>query len=344
MRWTWALAVVLVACTLPGVARKPAADLISPGEARQVVTSYWTQNEKANLVGGDPALYESIESGPALIFDQAQAVRNAKLNRRLAEPRPLRKVTVYVPHQTSFPAEFAARIDTVGYDREGKLNTQPSSSFNVFEKGSAGQAWKLTFFVVEPAFGETISIAIGSDGYVAQVPAVETGQAVVPGLMPQLVADYINSATAGIGMDDSKLDGAPGIDAVARGQKVSIEGARRAGFTQTMQAAPGPGGSHAYRSAEGRAVVVFAIISQVVANAARDGACLVQDRRLFLPPEVPPGSYGHLENKILALLIASDPPAGKGKATVLGLTAMVYDFKVEPALGPCIDTGPPLIV
>jgi hypothetical protein len=339
MRWTWVLALMLVACTMPGAARKPAVELVTPSEARQIVTDYWTQNEKAN-VSGDGSLFETIESGPALTFDQAAAARNAKLNRHLAEARPLRKLTVYVPHQSRFPAEFAARIDTVTADRNGKPTTQPLSLFNVFEKASAGQAWKSSFFA-QAAPSETITIPIGDDGYAAQVPIGGSAQAVPPGRMGQLVADYVNAVTAGMGVDDLELDGAPGIEAVARGQKLSIEGARRAGFTLTFQSAPGPGGAHAYRAVQDKAVVFFTVSSVQVVAAARDGACLVQDQRHGLPPEVPPGSYGRVENKILALVIAFDPPAKKGKATVVGMTATDYDFKVEPASGPCIDSGPP---
>jgi hypothetical protein len=342
MRWAWVLAVLLVvACSLPG-ASKSAADVITPSQASQVVANYWTQNEKANIAG-DPALLEPIESGPALTMDQALAARNAKLNRHLVEARPLRKVTVYVPHQSRYPAEFAARIDTVNATPNGKVTTQPFTFFNLFEKASAGQGWKSTFFV-SPGPTETVTIAIGGDGYATQVPMSGTEQAVAPGRMGQLVADYLNAATAGLGTDDSKLDGASSIDGVARGMRLTIEGARRSGFTLTMESAPGPGGSHAYRSAQGRAVVFFAVTNLQIAKAVRDGACIVQDQRLRLPPEVPPGSYGRIENKDLALLVASDPPATKGKATVLGFTSVAYDFKVEPATGACVDTGPPATV
>jgi hypothetical protein len=342
MRRAWVLAVLLfVACSLPG-ASKSGADVITPSQASQVVANYWTQNEKANIAG-DPMLLEPIEAGPALTMDQALAVRNAKLKRHLMEARPLRKVTVYVPHQSRYPAEFAARIDTVNATPNGKVTTEPFTFFNLFEKASAVEAWKSTFYV-SPGPAETVAIAIGGDGYVAQVPVGGSEQAVAPGRMGQLVADYLNAATAGLGTDDSKLDGASSIDGVARGMRLTIEGARRSGFTLTMESAPGPGGSHAYRSAQGRAVVFFAVTNLQIAKAVRDGACIVQDQRLRLPPEVPPGSYGRIENKDLALLVASDPPATKGKATVLGFTSVAYDFKVEPATGACVDTGPPATV
>jgi hypothetical protein len=162
--------------------------------------------------------------------------------------------------------------------------------------------------------------------------------------MGQVVADYLNASIAGLGVDDSQLDGAPGIAAVARSQRSLIEGARRAGFTLTTKAGPGPGGSHAFRSAQGRAVVFFAVSNLQIATSAREGACIAQDARHQLPPEVPPGNYGRVENKILSMLVASDPPATKGKATVLGMTSVSYDFLVEPAPGPCVETGPPTSV
>jgi hypothetical protein len=294
-------------------------------------------------MASDPALLEAIESGPALIIDQALATRNAKINWHLAEARPLRKVTLYVPHQSRYPAEFTARIDTVNTKPDGTLTTEPFTFFNVFEKGAAGQKWKSTFFV-PPAPGETITIAIANDGYAARVPLSGSGQAVPPGKMGQVVADYVNSASAGLGTDDSQLDGTLGIDGVVRGQRLSIEGARRSGFTVTSEATPGPGLTHAYRSAQGRAVVFFAVSSRVLAKSARDGACIIQDKRLHLPPEVPPGNYGRVENKILTLMIGSDPASTKGKATVLGITSTAYDFMVEASSGPCIDNTPPASV
>src|SRR5258708_3724593 len=139
MRWTWVLAVMLVACTLPGASRS-APDLITLSQARQVVTTYWTQNEKANLAA-DPALLEPIEPGPALPFDQFLAIRSAKHTRRRAEARPLRKLTVYVPHQSRYPAEFAARIATVNAAPNGHVPTEPFSFLNLFEMSAAGQPW-----------------------------------------------------------------------------------------------------------------------------------------------------------------------------------------------------------
>lgn len=343
MRWTWApAALIVVSCELPGGASHTPADVITPTQASQVVASYWTQNEAANIAG-DPALFDSIEAGPALTIDQVQAARSAKLNRHLAEARPLRKVTVYVAHQSRYPAEFAARIDTVGADRDGKLTTQPFTFFNLFEKPSVGQPWKSTFFVVPPPVA-SIMIALANDGYAEMVPIDGVGLAIAPARMGQVVADYVNGATAGLGMDDSQLDGATEIDALARSQRLSIEGARRAGFTLTAQAAAGPGGSHAYRSAQGRAVVFFAVSHKLIATAARDGACIVQDTRMHLPPEVPLGTYGRVENKVLAMMVASDPPATKGKATVLAITSAAYDFTVESTAGPCIEAGPPTSV
>jgi hypothetical protein len=343
MRWTSVLAVLLVmGCAPPGSAPNSPADVITPSQANRVVADYWTQNEKAN-VASDPALLEAIESGPALIMDQALATRNAKLNHHLAEARPLRKVTVYVPHQSRYPAEFTARIDTVNATPDGKVTTETFTFFNVFEKGAPGQKWKSTFFV-PPAPGETITIAIANDGYAARVPLSGSGQTVPPGKLSQVVADYLNSASAGLGTDDSQLDGTLGIDGIVRGQRLSIEGARRSGFTLTGEAAPGPGVAHAYRSAQGSAVVFFAVSSQVLAKSARDGACIIQDKRLHLPPEVPPGNYGRVENKILALMIGSDPAATKGKATVRGFTSVSYDFVVEPSPGSCIDNSPPASV
>ena len=337
MSWRWLAPLLLIACSAPGRAPAAAADLITPERARTVVSDYWGKNEAANMAS-DATLYDAIETGAALVLDRAQAQRYAKLDKHLARPRPLRKVTVYVPHQARYPAEFAARIDTVGTNVNGEPSEEPVSFFNLFEKPSAGQDWKSSFFA-DPAPTGQVRIAIGKDGYATLVPGAGTHLAVEPARLPNALADYLNAAAQGLGTDDLMFTG-PGVESIARGSRRAIDLARMAGFTLTEKSAAEPG-FHAYRGPGGQAVVFFATTAERTLAASRPGACLVQNDRHQFPPEVAPGSYSRVESQGLSLFIASDPPATQGKATLLGLISIDHDFRTLPADGPCAGTGPP---
>jgi hypothetical protein len=131
------------------------------------------------------------------------------------------------------------------------------------------------------------------------------------------------------------------IDSVAQSQRFAIKGAKQAGFTLTNETGAGPGPPHAYLSTDGAAVVFFTLSSTEVLTAARHGICLVQDQRFHLPPEVPPGRYSRVDNKAVAMMVAFDPGAKKGKARVLGIAAESYDFVVQPAADSCVEPSSP---
>lgn len=335
MSWRWLALLLMVACSAPGAAPRPAADVITPERARAVVSDYWDKNERANIAS-DASLYEAIETGAALRIDRAQAQRYARLNKHLARPRPLRKATVYVPHQARYPAEFAARIDTVGTDGNGEPNDRPLTFFNLFEKASAGAQWKSSFFS-DPDPTEQVRITIGKDGYAELIPGTGDHLALAPARAPQALVDYLNAAAGGLGTDDLQFGG-PAVESLARGIRRSIDRARMAGFTMTERSTPEPF-SHAYRGHAGQAVIFFGTTTRRIVVAGRAGACLVQNDRQQFPPEVAPGSYSRIESQALSLFIASDP--AQGKAELLGLISIDYDFQTQPAEGPCANAGLP---
>ena len=136
-----------------------------------VVHEFWKSNEQA-LMHHDSKLFARIETGFPLETDQAAIKADRALgNPALAAPRPLRRVTAYVPRQQGFPQEFLALIETVQIDGIGHPNDAQWNFYEHFARPSAGASWKADFYAqVNPS--RPFKFALDSGGYATSLPGL----------------------------------------------------------------------------------------------------------------------------------------------------------------------------
>src|SRR6266567_2684137 len=142
------LATVLIACSPPqtGPLGGRATDLLWPAAANQVVRDYWAVNERAAMAH-DLDRFAQAETGLLLEADRGQVQANKALAvPPIPKPRPLRRVTTYVPHQHRYPAQFLALLETVQVGDGGQLTTTPTAIYLHFVRPSSTDPWKADFY------------------------------------------------------------------------------------------------------------------------------------------------------------------------------------------------------
>jgi len=115
--------VALVACAAPAcqAAVPSSADVVTPGQALRLVRAAWA----AALHASDPADRSLLASFSGQALDELQSLiqdRPAGVVDRLL--RDMDRLSVYVPHQSSFPAQFGAyaHVDSSqGGEPDGEL-------------------------------------------------------------------------------------------------------------------------------------------------------------------------------------------------------------------------------
>ena len=306
--------VLSVACSgpgLPGGIGAPSS-VVTPAQAVQVVRDYWRANEQAAM-SHDAELFSRIESGLQLEADAATArAARATATPGLAGPRPLRRVTVYVPRQPTYPAEFVALIETVAVDQRGQPTAQAFALYDHFRRAAAGARWLADFYsLADP--GHPIRFLLDGAGYASALPANAGGFLLPPAAIAGSLATYLRS-----GLSSGRPSGpfAPGV--LTTGSVSSQLGYQlnlaRQGYLTSFDYASPPF-SRAYRSADGAAIVLFALrptATVTLTDPAR--TCIVQ------PPDqlqrwgglLPAGRYSLVALDDLLQLVAADPPAHVG--------------------------------
>jgi hypothetical protein len=142
-----------------------AAVVITPAQAKALVTSYFPPNNKANA-HYDTALQDTLESGSAAYMDDA----SFHIAKHVALPHGAAffgtGIRVFVPRQTSYPALFVAEYHQV---TAGK--TSKDTQLLLFRKASAKDRWRV---VSEPYVysGDPLpSFTVGKGGY---IPTLKT--------------------------------------------------------------------------------------------------------------------------------------------------------------------------
>jgi hypothetical protein len=107
---------------------------VDPGEAANVVDALWLVRERA-LANTDMATIRELETGPALEWDAA-----CYDGCQPTSPRPMQKMQVFVPRQSTYPAYFLAEVLTITNDL-----TVPYVETMVFTRASTSLPWMLNF-------------------------------------------------------------------------------------------------------------------------------------------------------------------------------------------------------
>lgn len=298
------------ACSGPGAG--PAAGIVTPAQAQQVVRDYWRLNEQANI-GSDPAAWGQIEGGLLQQADVADTDAARKLGlARLAAPRPLRRVSVYVPRQRSYPAEFVALIETVDTDQGGQPTSTPLGFYDHFvRQPGAGGRW-IADFAATADLARPMRFALDGDGYAGSLAPQASGYVAQPAALGDVYAAYLSSGVASGTPHGPFVAGSRTTDAV-RGARAYQERMTRQGYRISLDYSPPPY-VHAYRGADGSAIVLFALQLTNTVQLQDPTTCIVQpaDNLRLWGSLVAPGSYSVVASEDLYQLIAIDPAARAG--------------------------------
>ena len=166
--------------------------VVTPAQAEQVVASYVSAARAANTV----AAYNAVQGPPLSVLSDAQ-IGVAPPNNTMFT---LTNVQVFVPRQTTYPAQFLA------------LATEPGSTnpdFRVFTKRSVGAPWKAVYLT--PAPSSTPTIFVDANDYARTVTGA-AGLRVEPATLPHTLAAYFQQSlkanrSAPLRIFDSSLSG-----------------------------------------------------------------------------------------------------------------------------------------
>jgi hypothetical protein len=316
-----AVAVLIAACAgpgLPALPGLPSSDVITPANAVVIVQDYWKINEQATM-HHDAKLFARIETGFLLESDEATIKADRALNNpALAAPRPLRHVTVFVPHQRGHPSEFMALIETVQVDVNGHPNNAPTSFYEHFLQPSVRDAWKADFYAQVTA-SRLFKLALDSAGYAIALPSGAPRLVVRPDGLAAALAVYQQT---GILSGTPSGPFAPGpmtsysVDLQrARHDNLTILGYQEATDFQVLPYV------HAYRAADGSAIVLFALRPTNTVTLADPSACIIQPGSLQRwGALVPAGTYTSVAIDNLLQYIATNPVASPGaRVDVVGV-------------------------
>jgi hypothetical protein len=282
------------------------------------VHKYWTSNEQA-LMHRDSTLFARIETGFLLETDRAAIKADRALgNPALASPRPLRRVTAYVPRQQGFPQEFLALIETVQIDGTGHPNGAQSSFYEHFARPSAGDAWKADFYAqVNPS--KPFKFALDSAGYATSLPGGASRFVLRPDGLADAMATYQRTGVQS-GTPDGPFAPGPMTSFSVNLQREHHDNMTRLGYEEAtdFQVLPYV---HAYRAVDGSSVVLFALRPSDTVTLPDPSNCIIQ------PPSlrqwgalVPAGIYASVTIDNVLQYIATNPLAGPGaKVEVIGV-------------------------
>jgi hypothetical protein len=299
------LTLALTACSgAPG--QSAPVDVITPTRAEKVVHGYWSVNEDAFMTY-NPDLLVKIQAAP-LLEAQVASIKAAKTagDPMLKTARPLKKVTTYVPHQQGYAAEFIALVETVKVDGSGNLTQEPMDFYYRFVQASENAPWRANFYVLA-ALDSPARIAVARDGFATMLSPTDGAYVVNPKQLPGSLARYLNSGVASGSPQGPFAPGHLTTDAVTSLRKYR-DTMTKLGYTVDLAYQPGQF-FDAYRGADGRAVVLFNLLS-TDKIAVPDGLhCIVQpkDNLHRWGGLVPPGSYSQLVEGRLLQFVATVP-------------------------------------
>jgi hypothetical protein len=309
------LAMLGSACAAADVPPSP-NDVLSPGDAVEVVQQYWQVNERAAM-GADADLFERVQTGALLEADRGVVLASRALGRPgTRAPRPLRRVTPMVPHQRRYPAQFLALIETVVVADSGEITDQASGFYDHFVKPSQTQGWMADFYV--PAdLRHPVRFAIDPSGYATGLTPGAEGFVLRPGEVPGAFARYLTSGLA-TGRPDGPFGGGHLTTEAVDAQRRYRDAMRAGGYGVAFEFAPRTF-IQAYRGAGGEAVLLFAVDATLRIGAA----CIVQpadDPRRW-GGLVAPGAYSSLVLGHVLELMASDPPRSTARKVEISSSA-----------------------
>jgi hypothetical protein len=318
-RWlVVAAATLVIACSGPSLPGSATSEAITPATAQAIVRDYWKMSEQASM-HQDAKLFSRIETGFLKESDEASIkVDLAFGNPGLSAPRPLRHVTVYVPHQRGYPAEFTVLIETVQLDATRTPTDAPLSLYEHFIQPSSHDSWKADFYA-QINTSRHFNFALDSAGYAAALPVGDSRFVLRPDRLATAFAAYQRTGLQSGSASGPFADGPMTTDSVGL-QRAHHDTLTLLGYQEATDFRALPF-VHAYRAADGGAIVLFALRPSNTVTLPDPSSCIVQPASLRQwGGLVPAGKYASVTIENLLQYIAANPSAGPGaKVDVVGV-------------------------
>jgi hypothetical protein len=262
--------------------------VITPTQAQQVARSIWRTREDA-MVHRKLGVIQEMEVGSPAAADSQYlgSLKYGTIQPVFTSPRPIAKVTVYVPRQTTWPAYFGASISVVPPTTAGA-----ATAFIIVTRSGLDEPWKLAFSIGDANRADAISVpppTLDADGYgvVTAAPMTPTAQ-----WFSELTSYYRSWKDGGVAPDSSILASGPlttvvGAQLAQHPQGYSGDGGRIFGHYQFQS----PDSDQQWLLGLEGIPMVCGTVREMVANIPAQGT-LVQTRdRYGWGPDVAPGTY-----------------------------------------------------
>jgi hypothetical protein len=265
--------------------------VINPAQARATVRA-WSQLVDTAASNLDVDVLAQVEAPPLLDIDMP-AFQDAKAHGASRLPTVgIANLAVYVPRQTSYPAQFLARLD----------GTNGTTNFFLFVKGSKQAPWRAAFQAHLAANAPTPDVVLDRRGYAKLVPERQAMRHLKfdPETLPRSYADFLNQS-ARAGAPASSMIFSPDIAQPLVGSLAPLAAGQR-----VVTYAPSDSPAHSYRTRDGGALslVTATVDIQITADA---GAVISPSQQLF---DLRPGQrYQSEDLKGIDLVWLSVPPA-----------------------------------
>ncbi len=295
------LALIGVAVSLGAAAcaNTPAAHgttIITVADAQAQVRHYEAVESQA-YTKRDPALSATVEAGSAVKVDAAYLAAQSQSTAPPPPPWQTDQLTVYVPYQSTYPAQFLAHVVT-----ESPIQ-QPSASLLLFVKATASAAWKVVSALTYEQNTPPPDVSLDDAGYATLLSAAQAARLPVPA--DHLSQAYTSMLTANLGSGAvaSVRPFAPGPLTTGKILSDHQSVAPAAGVSQhvAITYAPVPADTPAvYRLSNGGALVLFNS-SETDAYVATNGSLDQNPTRTSYSAVIPAGSYSSIKVQGLAM-------------------------------------------
>jgi len=265
-----AVSVTLLAGFAPSAGRtrsEASHVVVTPAQAKAAVTA-WSQRIDTALPSFDVNILSQVEAPPLLALD-TPVFQDAKARGAPAPPvTTISNVIVYVPKQTSYPAQFLAHI-------EGSLGF---NAMYLFVKTSKHDPWKAIYQTNLLANATLPDVALDRHGYATTIPERQAKRQlkIDPATLSRAYSDFLNQsaqanapASSAIFSPDiaQQLLSALANSPIPPGQHV---------FTYAAADYP----TYSYRTRDGGAFSLVAVSSDIRATAS-GGAAITFSQPLF---------------------------------------------------------------
>jgi hypothetical protein len=245
--------------------------VVTPAQAKAAATA-WNQLDDTVSSTFDLNMLDQVEAPPLLAID-TPVLQDAKA-RGAPPPAVIRiaNLTVSVPKQTSYPAQFSARID----------GSNGATTFYVFVMASKHAPWKAVYQATLLANAPPPDLALDRRGYANTIPEQRAKKQLKldPAILGRTYSDFLNANAPG-GAPASSTTFSPDV---AQPLLSALTSSQIPGAERVVNYAPVDYPVYSYRTRDGGTFSLFAVSIDMQTTASGGGAITYSQPLFALAP------------------------------------------------------------